>query len=330
VRAFAARDGDGEETMRTHLLRSLALASGLAAVLAAPSSASATTEIGETFMADNLCGPMTPMDPPLTSLQRTSPNNQYAAPSSGVITAWSHWAGSSPPELKLKVARPAGVNSFTVIGESSFRVPQPNVLNTYPDVQIPVEAGDVIGFTVRANGNCGRSPGTSYGTSNLVGDPPPGATATFSPNPMFQLSVSATLEPDCDADGLGDETQDPSLLGGECPIRERTLTLSAGKKRVKKGTKVLFSGHLDEIANEPACESGQVVELQRKKPKGSTFTAFDHVTTFVSGDFATDVAVRRTYLYVAVVTESGGCGAQVSPIVKVKVKKKKRKKGKKK
>jgi hypothetical protein len=312
--------------MRRQAVRSLVVAIGLCAVLAAPSTAGAATQLGETFPPAGGCVGS-------TALQSGSPDDRYTVPAPGVITAWSFQASASPPTLEFKVARPlaGSPDTFTIIGESELKATLPNQLNTYTDIQIPVLPGDVIGaYYTAGTTDCARMADAVYEYHSLAGDQPPGTTAAYSASESVQLDIAATLEPDCDADGLGDETQDPSLLGGECPIRERTLNLSAGKKRVKKGTKVLFSGHLDEIVNEPACESGQVVELQRKKPKGSTFTAFDHVTTFASGDFATDVAVRRTYLYVAVVTESGGCGAQVSPIEKVKVKKKKRKKGKKK
>ena len=218
-------------------LGSLAVAFGLMA-MASPAPADAATPVGELFPADNLCGPMVPGPPSPTFLQTTSPGNRYAAPSAGVITSWRHQAGSSPPELRLKVARPTGGNRYTITGQSSFEDPDPNVVNTFGGVRIPVRAGDVIGFAVRVSGSCGRASATGYGTSNNGSDVPPGTNAEFTPVPMFQLSVSATLEPDCDGDGLGDETQDPDISSCSPPPPMPCDDFSLGKvkKNKKKGT----------------------------------------------------------------------------------------------
>ena len=63
------------------------------------------------------------------------------APSGGVITSWSFHAGATAPTLlKFKVARPAGVNIFMIVGESPPKTPTAGVLNTYTDVRIPVLA----------------------------------------------------------------------------------------------------------------------------------------------------------------------------------------------
>jgi hypothetical protein len=218
-------------------LGSLALAFGLMA-MASPASAGAATTVGELFPADNLCGPMVPGPPSPTFLQTTSPGNRYAAPSAGVITSWSHQAGPGPPELRLKVARPTGENSYTITGQSSFEDPDPNVVNTFGGVRIPVRTGDVIGFAVRVSGSCGRASATGYGTSSIGSDVPPETNAEFTPVPTFQLSVSASLEPDCDGDGLGDETQDPEISSCSPPPPVRCDDFSLGRvtKNKKKGT----------------------------------------------------------------------------------------------
>src|SRR6266511_3420090 len=75
--------------------------------------AGAATQIGQTFAPVTSCGAAS------TYLQTTSPGGQYAAPSPGVITAWSFQANATPPtQIKLKVARPAGGNLYTTVGES--------------------------------------------------------------------------------------------------------------------------------------------------------------------------------------------------------------------
>jgi hypothetical protein len=221
--------------MRSQLWGSLAVALGIAATTG-PLPASAATPVGELFPAENLCGPMVPGPPSPTFLQTTSPANRYAAPSAGVITAWSHQAGTNPPELRLKVARPTGGNMYTIIGESQLETPAPDVVTTFGGLRIPVQAGDVIGFAVRVNGECGRSgaPASDYGTSNNGDDVPLGTNAPFSPSPLFQLSLSATLEPDADNDGFGDETQD-NCVGTAGSFNGCPNELALGKPKGKGG-----------------------------------------------------------------------------------------------
>jgi hypothetical protein len=73
-----------------------------------------------------------------------------------------------------------------------------------------VDPGDVIGFYVESasdDAECFRSaPGFGF---HFGLDHPPGSTAEYIPSALSsQMSISAVLEPDCDKDGLGDETQD--------------------------------------------------------------------------------------------------------------------------
>jgi hypothetical protein len=178
-------------------MKRFALAScvAVAALIAAPGSAGAVT-IGQTFTPTTVCFTNQ------TLLQTTSPGGQYEAPFAGVITSWSYQAAGSVadlPQLKFKVARRAGGNDFTIIGESRVMTPVAGMLNTYP-AQIPVQAGDLIGFYVNVGpGNrlCARAPAPGYRIHILFADPAPGAGAqTFGLEPQAaQLDVSANLEP---------------------------------------------------------------------------------------------------------------------------------------
>jgi Ca2+-binding RTX toxin-like protein len=150
--------------------------------------------IGQTFTPTTVCFTNQ------TLLQTTSPGAQYEAPFAGVITSWSYQAAASVadlPQLKFKVARRAGGNDFTIIGESRVMTPVAGTLNTYP-AQIPVQAGDLIGFYVNVGpGNrlCARAPAPGYRIHILFADPAPGAGATFGLEPQAaQLDVSANLE----------------------------------------------------------------------------------------------------------------------------------------
>jgi hypothetical protein len=218
----------------------------LAGSLVGPSAASAATQVGETFPgATGSCDTG-------TFLQSSSPGSppQYAAPSAGVITAWSfHATPIAPTLLKLKVARPAGGNAFTIVGQSPPKAPAGGVRSTYTDVRIAVDPGDVIGLYAESasdDAECFRSaPGFGF---HFGIDRPPGSTAQYTPAGLSsQISISARLEPDADGDGFGDESQDQcptdASTQGPCP-GPLTLDLEAKKQKLKKKIKFFATATL--------------------------------------------------------------------------------------
>ena len=205
---------------------------GIGLLIAPACQAWAATTIGETFDPTDggVCSPA-----PRTFLQ-TAPD-QYVVPSAGVITSWSYQAAASPPQLRLKVARPQGGDMFLIVGESSPQAPGPNALATYP-TRISVEAGDALALTITADGECYRNVAPSYHWRNLFADPAVGTSPTFdADNTGLQFDIAASLEPDADHDGFGDETQDQcptnASTQGPCPPGS-TGQRGAELKRCKK------------------------------------------------------------------------------------------------
>jgi hypothetical protein len=193
--------------MRRGLL--LIVAAGLVAAMSAPEAGAALT-LGSTFVPADTCSDE-------VFIQSGSPFAHYAAPFAGVLTMWSYRADAAPPsQVRLKVARPAGGDDFTIVGESKSQAPTASVLNSYP-TRVPVQAGDVIGLYV-SDGPCAVAGPSQVGYSYhyIGGDPPPGTTATFNAGINGKFDVSATLEPDADCDALGDESQDFSVDPGGC------------------------------------------------------------------------------------------------------------------
>lgn len=231
--------------------------------LALPGAATAATQIGATFapaIGEN----------DGTFLQSASPGSQYAAPSDGVITSWIHQATAMAQQLKLKVARSTGVNDFTVVGSSALETINPSTLNTF-STRIPAQPGDVIGvYTVTVAPFAIAVPG--YGLHSLPGDVPPGTTATFTPNSGFQFDVAATLEPDCDGDGFGDETQDSNIL--TC-FPQTTLAKGPKDRTTKKKATFEFSSDVASATFECSLDGGTFQpctsphEVQVKKGKHS-------------------------------------------------------------
>jgi hypothetical protein len=223
---------------RIGLLTVLASAAGIA--LAGPGGASAATTLGQTFE------PLDDFTAGWTGLQAQSPGNQYAAPSPGIITSWSFQASASsvPQGLKLKVGRPAGGTDFTIVGESGPKNPTASQLNIYTDVSIPVQTGDVIGLymgSLNANTYSNRDSDSGFGEVEDFGDFALGNTNSYGGPFHLQLDVSATVEPDADNDGFGDETQDQcptnASTQGQCPASltgQRAAALQRCKKKAKK------------------------------------------------------------------------------------------------
>jgi len=211
------------------LIRRFALASVAASLavglMASSAWGAAATRIGQTV--DPSSSNCTPED---TFLQAQSPNNQYGIPFDGVITSWSFLGGSIvPTPMKLKTGT-TGTSSLTVTGESPPVSPAPNQLNTFSS-QVPAHAHNVLGFSFPApsdQAQCAAVGRPGYSHLVVIGDIPPGGSASPATHQDSQLDVSATLEPDCDKDGLGDETQDNDL--SSCP-------LCAGRRATIVGTR---------------------------------------------------------------------------------------------
>ena len=193
------------------------------AATAVPASAGASTQIGQTINpAGSACSQN------VSWFQGISPNNQFVVPVDGVITSWSFLGGTSvPSQMKLKLAK-IGVTTLDVVAQSDFGTPVANQLNTFPS-HVAAHAGEVIGFYFPSPNNvpCASNPAAGYTADFVSGDVAPGTNnAGFNPDVNSHLDLSATLEPDCDGDKLGDETQDTDLSACIC----------AGQKVTKAGT----------------------------------------------------------------------------------------------
>ena len=191
-----------------HLLPSrLRLLTGTLALsviaLAGASQASAATTVGETFVPDGTCGRN-------IFLQPQSPGSAYVIPDDGVVTSWSHRASEVSPvaNAQLTIARDAGSGNYTVIAQGAKEAIVPAEMNTFA-TRVPVAAGDLLGIgTAPSGGACVRFADGGYGAAYGDDDLTPGTTAPFTAQTGLQIDVSAVVEPDADADGYGDESQD--------------------------------------------------------------------------------------------------------------------------
>jgi hypothetical protein len=216
-----------------------ALATVVAVVLAggeAPASASVT--IGQ-------LAPSTPSSETSADTDRAQPSvtagNSYVVPAMGgittwALTSWSHNAAADMgQELTMKVFRKvADPLKYAVVGHDGPRPLTPSIVNTF-QTNLPVKAGDVLG-------NNSKSPVDNGAYFTVPGDSPiflnpglaDGQTGSFAVEAAeVRLNISAVLEPDCDQDGLGDETQDTNISACAAPAS----TAPVAKKKCKKNKK---------------------------------------------------------------------------------------------
>ena len=124
----------------------------------------------------------------------------------GVLVSASAYArrigGSAPP--RIVVLRPTSGNAATVVASAPVPVSsQGGALAVASNLHIPVEPGDAVGFMFRRGE-------VDLGVRDRPN--PDGAVVGFggqNGGTGSELLLDGTIEPDFDADLLGDETQDP-------------------------------------------------------------------------------------------------------------------------
>jgi hypothetical protein len=196
-------------------------------LMAGSATASAATEFGDPCTANGFAAGV-PVS--IFTLNSSSPL-PAAAPISGVITKWSANAGAALPEgqaglpetFKVFRANPVNETVLAVGGDTETLVPGANTFA----VRIPVQAGDLLGISPAGESDLLYCKETALKTSFGAFE---GAASTGTTVPYVQIQeplripLVATVEPDVDGDGYGDETQDQcptdASTHGPCPVRQ--------------------------------------------------------------------------------------------------------------
>jgi hypothetical protein len=184
------------------LLLFLAAISSVGAIFA---PAAGATVVGNGCTADNSPGAFT-----VTQIAQTSSSLPVTTPA-GVITSWGVSVikyGGTDTE-KLKVLRPSGAaNTFATVAETA-EVKIPDGSSSF-DARIPVQAGDHVGVASTSLALvCSSGSGPGDVMAKVAGDPPLNSPTLFETEAgKYRAAVTATVEPDVDGDGFGDETQD--------------------------------------------------------------------------------------------------------------------------
>jgi hypothetical protein len=178
----------GKVSRRLRSLGAIGIATAALAATAAPAGAVTIGQVSAPdigFVAD-------------TYLQTGSSGAAYTVPFNGVITSWSFEDDASPATgLKLKVGRSVGTQ-YMIVGEAAAPGTQaPNAVNGPYAVNIPVQAGDVIGIYA-TGGDFFTTTGSAadnFYSANPPADPPPGSSAPFGIGYNRRLSLSAEVVP---------------------------------------------------------------------------------------------------------------------------------------
>ncbi len=166
--------------------------------------------------------------------------NGLTSPIDGVVVRWRVKSGSAGNPVALRVLRPVSGTTFTGAGTSSAGATSSGTAEFAS--QVPIKAGDSVGLNV---GNQGlvwaTTPSAStviWGTLNgFSGGLADGATGSGDAVAPLELLVQAVVEPDCDGDGLGDETQDGDLSPCSPDTAPPDTTITSGPKKVVKTKK---------------------------------------------------------------------------------------------
>jgi Ca2+-binding RTX toxin-like protein len=226
---------------------SLAIVMAAAALTASASTANGAVTIGQTDPsippAMSSCAGVNPQamaQPSVTS------GNSYVAPADGTITSWSHNAFSAATQpVTMKLFRLVGGTTYRVVGHDGPRTLSGPGLVTFSGISVPVQAGDVLGLNAGTGSGFVQCMFPAPGDTMLYANPSDaadGQEVTFTTIPDRRPNISAVVEPDCDKDGLGDETQDkdisscaPGAGGATCKGNRGTIVGTPGND-VRSGT----------------------------------------------------------------------------------------------
>jgi hypothetical protein len=196
------------------IFRTLAAAAALSLVLASPALGS--MQVGEINIPTEYaqCNGSAVVQTAVPANART-----YTVPANGVITIWQSGTGQYSGWVKLDVFRQTGPSEYMLVGSDGPRAAPSHSYPLYTGVRVPVRAGDMLGL-VGYGTNCQTYfAGSAYHSAAFASDPALGSTVKPSMSgSAWALEVTAWIEPDADADGFGDETQD------ECPANPAAQT----------------------------------------------------------------------------------------------------------
>jgi hypothetical protein len=247
----------------------IALSAALA-VLAAPSSAGAAVTLGSDLTKPISFGGG---GDPHMAVPVAIPGRMTQAPFDGVITRWRiRGSGADWGTVRLRVARQVAPGTYTGAGTSMAQAVGAVFTTLEFPTTLQIKAGDFIGLNATSQWQgAADQPGV---VTHLVLTPPDGGPPSGSPIVQDEeVFFNADVEPDCDGDGLGDDTQDPdtSACNPDTAAPETTFT------RVPKNKVKTFSRRADVLFEFVSSEPGSTFGCSLD---GKAFTPCDSPHVF--------------------------------------------------
>jgi Ca2+-binding RTX toxin-like protein len=168
------------------------------------------------------------------------PTSALAVPFDGVVVRWRVRGAGPPSQISLRVLRrPVGGGAFSGAGTSAPAAVIAGGERTF-DTALPTLAGDLIALNLPGSASVELRTGL-LGASWVswipqLGDAESPGRAPSDTTPDEALVFNADIEPDCDRDGRGDESQDFDLLNCNpppCAGRKPTIVGSLGNDNLK-------------------------------------------------------------------------------------------------
>ena len=178
---------------------------------------------------------------PCLRVQDVLPGRTLVSPFDGVIVRWRArvGAGTEAVSIRIRVVRRFDADQFTVVFSSGLE-PIPAGAGTYTfPAQLPIRSGDQVGGEAEEDLEIVWGADVMGGQLLTYVPSPPDGGMTPAPataGEESQLALNVDVEPDCDDDGLGDETQDTNI--SSCPAckgKPATILGTEGSD-VRKGT----------------------------------------------------------------------------------------------
>ena len=266
--------------MRKPLLASV-LSVSLLAALVAPTTGVAATDIGMVAPQGATLSDCNANTGHVTDAM--SGANPYAATSAGVITEWRFRAEVNPGTIALQVFAPDANNNstWTPLAETAPAALIADQLNKV-QARIPIAAGQVIGLRTAtfSHGCFATAAGfTDHGSAAPAPLPGGGPAMYGFGSGGAATNIAATVEPDGDNDGFGDETQDgcPKNANRSDDCVAPTVKIDSGPKKKTKKPKATFTFSSDDDTATfecsldgkkfSSCTSPLKVKVKKKKGK---------------------------------------------------------------
>lgn len=163
------------------------------------------------------CAPLT-----LAQIDTTAGTTAYQVPFDGVVTRWRHRAQDAfgapgHVDMRLVLFSRDDTGTLTVRARSSARRLVAGGLNSFP-ARVEAVAGDLLGLSftgapTECDFDAGHADDALVFAFNYSTEPAPGDHFSGDIVPGFRGNIAAVVEPDVDADGYGDTSQD------QCPAQ---------------------------------------------------------------------------------------------------------------